>query len=260
MAEVNFAEHDGIGVLTLDDPPTRNAIGRELSRAIGEVVCRVRVDRTVRALVLTGAGGHFCAGGNVRAMGAGRADPAEVRTRMLSSQQWLRDLITLDRPVIAAVDGVAFGAGLSLALCADLVLASTRARFCAAFVRIGLVPDYGLSYTLPRVVGVQRAKELAMTGREVGADEALRLGLAMEVQPPEMLLPRAMEMAASLTRASPDALSMIKRGFAAAVDLGTCFELEAHGQALTGATAWHCEAVADFLARRPPRFRWPVER
>lgn len=260
MAQVDFAAHDGIGVLTLDDPPTRNAISRELSRAIGDVMCRVRADTTVRALVLTGAGEHFCAGGNVHAMGAARAEPAEVRMRMLASQQWLRDLITLDRPVIAAVDGVAFGAGLSLALCADFVLASTRARFCAAFVRIGLVPDYGLSYTLPRVVGVQRAKELAMTGREVGAEEALRLGLAMELQSPERLRPRVMEVAASLIQASLDALSIIKRSFAAADDLSTRFELEALGQALTGSTAWHREAVADFRARRRPRFVWSVDR
>src|SRR6185436_11476692 len=99
--------------------------------------------------------------------------------------------ISLDRPVIAAVDGVAFGAGFSLALAADFIVATPRARFCMSFMRVGLAPDFGATYTLPRVVGVQRAKELMLSAREVDADEAKRLGIVMEIHPAEALLARA---------------------------------------------------------------------
>lgn len=257
MQYVRFETHDGVGTLTLDNSATRNALNRDMSAEIREVVRGIKAGDEVRALVITGAGGHFCAGGDLRSVGGPPRDGQAWRDGLQRSHEGLQDLLTLNRPVIAAVDGVAFGAGLGLALLADFVLATPRARFCAAFIRIGLVPDYGLFYTLPRFVGKQRAKELAMSGREVGGEEALRLGLAMELHAPEHLLERAQAIAASLAQASPMALGMIKRIMASADDLGTRLELEADAQALAAGTQAHRDAVQDFLEKRPARFRWP---
>ncbi len=257
MQYVRFEVREGVGTLTLDNAAVRNALNRDMSAEIREVVRGIKAGDEVRALVITGAGGHFCAGGDLRSVGGPPRDNHAWRAGLQRSHEGLQDLLTLDRPVISAVDGVAFGAGLGLALLADFVLATPRARFCAAFIRIGLVPDYGLFYTLPRFVGKQRAKELAMSGREVGGEEALRLGLAMELHAPERLLERAQAIAASLAQASPTALSLIKRVMASADDLATRLELEADAQALAAGTQSHRDAVQDFLEKRPARYRWP---
>ena len=158
----------------------------------------IKHDRSIRALVISGAGGHFCSGGDLRNIAKAGLDNQGWRERLRDLHGWLQDLITLDRPVIAAVDGAAFGAGFGLALAADFVIATTRARFCVSFLRVGLVPDFGTFYTLPRIVGPQRAKELMLSAREVGAEEALRLGIAMELHPPEQLLARAQAIGAEL--------------------------------------------------------------
>lgn len=164
----------------------------------------------------------------------------------------------LDKPVIAAVDGVAFGAGLSLALWADMVLVSDRARMAMVFHRIGLVPDVGAWYTLPRVVGLQRAKELVYSAREFGAHEALRMNLALEVHAPEQLLARALEIAHSLEGASPLALSLSKQALHASLqsDLTTMLDMEATGQAMAGASDYARESIRRFASREPAQFRW----
>jgi enoyl-CoA hydratase/carnithine racemase len=170
-----------------------------------------------------------------------------------------RALLSLDKPLIAAVDGVAYGAGFSIALYADIVLASTRARFAMVFHRIGLVPDVGAWYTLPRVVGLQRAKELIYSAREVGADEAVRMGLALEAPPPDELMPRAMELARSFEGTSATAFSLSKRALAATLqsDFETMLEMEANAQVIAGSSAYFGEAVRRFAAKEPAQFRWP---
>ncbi|HEX6362452.1 MAG TPA: enoyl-CoA hydratase/isomerase family protein, partial [Albitalea sp.] len=203
MQTIRYDVREQVATLTLDHPATRNALAPQMREEIAEVIRGVKRDRGIRALVITGAGGHFCSGGDLRNIAAAGLDNQGWRERMHDLHQWLQDLITLDRPVIAAVDGAAFGAGFGLALAADFVVATPRARFCVSFLRVGLVPDFGVFYTLPRIVGPQRAKELMLSAREVGADEALRLGIAMELQPPEQLLPRAQALAASFVHASP---------------------------------------------------------
>ena len=128
---------------------------------------QIEGDRAVRAVVLTGSGGAFCAGGDLRGIRSAELDNDGWRERMKNAHAWLARLLSLDRAVVAAVDGPAFGAGFSLALAADFVVASPRARFCLSFMRLGLVPDFGALHTLPRIVGVQRAKELMLSAREV---------------------------------------------------------------------------------------------
>lgn len=255
---LRYEVREHVATLTLDDPSTRNALGRQMRDQLAEVLRTLKQDRSVRALVITGASGHFCSGGDLRNMANAELDNQGWRERMHNLHHWLQDLITLDRPVIAAVDGAAYGAGFGLALAADFVVATPRARFCVSFLRVGLVPDCGVFYTLPRIVGPQRAKELMLSAREVGAEEALRLGIAMELHEPEQLLPRAQAMAASFVQASPVAVSLIKRAVAAGGDLASQLEHEANAQALAMGTQTHHDAVQDFLAKRPAKFQWPI--
>lgn len=247
-----------IAHFTLDHAATRNALGPQMREELADAVRAVKADRSVRAVLISGANGHFCSGGDLRNIANAGLDNQGWRERMHTLHEWLHDLLTLDRPVIAAVDGAAYGAGFSLALAADFIIASPRARFCLSFLRIGLVPDFGAYYTLPRIVGVQRAKELMLSAREVGADEALRLGIAMELHPAEQLLGRAQALALSFAQASPVAVSLIKRAMAAGGDLPTLLEREADGQALAMGTEAHRNAVQDFLNKRPPPFQWPA--
>jgi 2-(1,2-epoxy-1,2-dihydrophenyl)acetyl-CoA isomerase len=258
MDTIRYEVREQVATLTLDQPATRNALNPAMREEIAEVVRGIQRDRGIRALVITGANGHFCSGGDLRNIATVGLDNQGWRERMHDLHHWLRDLITLDRPVIAAVDGAAYGAGFGLALAADFVIATPRARFCVSFMKIGLVPDCGTFYTLPRIVGPQRAKELMLSAREVGAEEALRLGIAMELHAPEQLLARAQSLAAGFVDASPVAVSLVKRAVAAGGDLATQLEFEANAQALAMGTQVHKDAVQDFLAKRPPKFAWPA--
>jgi 2-(1,2-epoxy-1,2-dihydrophenyl)acetyl-CoA isomerase len=258
MNTIHFEVREQVATLTLDQAATRNALSPAMREEVAEVVRTIKHDRGIRALVITGANGHFCSGGDLRNIASAGLDNQGWRERMHSLHDWLRELIALDRPVIAAVDGAAYGAGFGLALAADFVIATPRARFCVSFLKVGLVPDCGTFYTLPRFVGPQRAKELMLSAREVGADEALRLGIAMELQPPERLLARAQQIAASFVHASPLAVSLVKRAVAAGGDLATQLEFEADAQALAMGSQVHKDAVQDFLAKRPPKFSWPA--
>ena len=259
METIVFSVQHQVATLTLNRPAQRNALDDVMKRELTQALRDVQADHNIRALVLTGAGGYFCAGGDIRAMQGVVLDSAGWRDRMLQVHEFITPLIQLDRPVIAAVDGAAFGAGFSLALAADFVLASPTARFCMSFMRVGLVPDFGAFYTLPRVVGVQRAKELMLSAREVDAQEAKRLGIVMEVHAQPELLARAQALAASFVHASPAAVSLTKRAVAASThnDLNALLEIEANAQAVAFGTAQHRDAVARFLDKQPARFQWP---
>jgi 2-(1,2-epoxy-1,2-dihydrophenyl)acetyl-CoA isomerase len=265
MSVLELQIDHGVAVLTMNRPEARNALSAELKDALAQAVPRVLGDPAVQAIVLTGAGGVFCAGGDLRAMQALREQqPAPGleawRQRMLDVQPWLRAWLESEKPIVAAVDGAAYGAGFSLALTADFVLATPAARFCMSFLRVGLVPDFAALYTLPRVVGVQRSRELMLSAREVGAEEALRLGLVMEVHDAPALLPRALALARCFTGASPLAVGLIKRslGLALAQDSATVLVQEASHQALCFQTEAHQQAVRRFLAKEPASFQWPT--
>ena len=256
---VRMERRGATAVLTIDSPANRNALTPEVKDGLVRSLGAIAADREVRALVITGGGGQFCAGGDVRGMaeGANRSD-AERRERMDEINRLIRQLIVLDRPVIAAVDGAAYGAGFSMALAADIVIATPRARFCLPFLKIGLVPDCGASYTLPRVVGAQRARELALSAREVRAPEALELGVVMELHEPDRLLPRALELAASFENASPTAVRLLKRNLGDVAALDAALEAEASAQVQALGTPEHREAVRRFLDKRPPAFQFPA--
>jgi 2-(1,2-epoxy-1,2-dihydrophenyl)acetyl-CoA isomerase len=258
---VRFERRGSTAVVTLDSPATRNALAAPVREGLTQAIAQVKADRDIRAVVLTGAGGAFCAGGDLRGMAAATGLESDGwRARMHAAHNVFRELLTLDRPVIAAVDGAAYGAGFSLALTADFVLATPRVRFSMVFMRIGVVPDCGATYTLPRVVGAQRARELMLSAREVGAQEALSLGLAMELREPAALLPRALALADSFAAASPLAVGLVKRFALDAGAMEAAFEAEANAQALCFQTAAHRDAVRRFLDKQPLAFEWPQDK
>ena len=252
-------------VLTLNRPRHRNALDMGLREALGEAIPRLRDDAAVRAIVITGAGGHFCAGADVGLLAAAQQaerDVFEGRERVRRFRLWMDELIDLGKPVIAAVEGNAAGAGLSLALAADFVLAAPSARFCAVFARVGYVPDMGAMYLLPRAVGLSRAKEMVFSARTVDADEALRIGLAQALHPAEALREAALDLAARFATAPLGALAIAKQTMNRAFesDRRTVFEAEAMAQALCRESDFHREAVARFIAKQPPLFNWDAAR
>ncbi|MEM5402447.1 MULTISPECIES: enoyl-CoA hydratase/isomerase family protein [Paraburkholderia] len=248
----------GVTTLTFNRPEAKNALNGEMRVELLDAVQRIRADRSVRAVVLRGAGNDFCSGGDVRGMNVTSAEAG--RDRIDDLHGWVSMLIDLDRPVIAAVDGVCYGAGFSFALAADFVIASTRARFCMPFMKVGLVPDCGAFYTLPRVVGLARAKDLVFTAREIRAAEAKEIGAVLEVVEPDQLHARATQIAASLATASPIAFGLAKRALNQSLgsDLRAMLEIESAAQGIAFTTEFHREAVKRFREKADPLFKWPA--
>lgn len=245
---------EGVRTLVLDRPDALNALDRELKEVLIAAVRGAARDAHVRAVVLTGAGRAFCAGQDLRERGAGAPGlGAELRERYIPLVLAMR---RLEKPVIAAVNGVAAGAGFALALACDLRVMAQEATFVAAFGRLGLVPDSGLSWFLPRLVGPARAAEIVMTSDPVDAATAERIGLVNRVVPAGSVVAEAQALAARLAAGAPLALSLAKRSlsFALEHDLETTMEFEAQLQGTAGRSADHAEGVRAFAEKRPPRF------
>ncbi|MGQ4806696.1 Short-chain-enoyl-CoA hydratase [Candidatus Entotheonellaceae bacterium PAL068K] len=256
-----FEVSENVATITLNRPEARNAFSKEMRRSLGVALDRVLegAGSAIQALIITGAGGAFCAGGNVKAMQERHQVAAvDSRRNMRMGHRLLKDIRDLEMPVIAAVDGPAAGAGCNLALACDFILASRRARFIQAFVRIGLVPDWGGMYLLPRMVGVQKAKELIFSGRTVHAAEAKQLGLVYEVYHEDELLQRARDFASRFQHASTDAIGLAKnsRNQTFDIDFPTALELEAQSQSVIRSSAYHLDSVERFNAKQPLRFNW----
>ncbi|SDM08652.1 2-(1,2-epoxy-1,2-dihydrophenyl)acetyl-CoA isomerase [Oryzisolibacter propanilivorax] len=250
---------DGVATITLNRPEARNALNQAVRLGLADAVARVRDDDAVHSVILTGAGGAFCSGGDITYMLDTAHGGLPWRERIRGLHRWFPELVNLEKPVIAAVDGPAFGAGMSLALAADFVLASQRATFCAAFGRVGLVPDLGCMHLLPRIVGRQRAKELVFTARSVGAPEARELGLVYDVLPDgDALQAAARTLARRFGEASSAAIGMAKTimNQSFELDARAMAELEAYAQTMCRGSAYHLEAVRRFQAKEPPRFDW----
>lgn len=255
---IQLAIDDGLATLTLNRPERKNALTPALFAELLEALASLRRTPQVKALLLTGAGNDFCAGGDVGNIGA-VTEACSVHERMVEYGQVLSALAGFDRPVIAAVDGVAYGAGFSLALAADFVLVSERARFCMAFARVGLGPDLGASWTLPRAVGLARARELIYSAREVHAQEAVALGIALEVHPHGQLHERARSLARSMANMSRSAFGLTKGLLARSLesDLATQLDAEASAQAVLMTSSYTREASARFASKQAPLYQWP---
>lgn len=264
MSVLQVQRHGATAVLTLNRPGQRNALDLELRAAFAQAVPQVRDDPSVRAVVITGAGGHFCSGGDIKSMAQALEGPRDIfegRERIRKIHRWFDELVDLEKPVIAAVDGVAFGAGMSLALAADFVIASPSAKFCAVFARIGYVPDMGLMYLLPRAVGLARAKDLVFSARVVDVTEAQALGLVQQVSDGD-LVQEAIAFAARFEHAPTEALGLAKAvmNHAYESDRREVYAQEAAAQAMCRESTFHQEAVRRFLAKEAPAYQWPEDR
>ena len=249
-------EIDGpVATLTLDRPESLNALTVPVKVALREALESIASDRAVRAVILTGAGRAFCAGQDLAERESPDAAPLDVEVRDRYNPI-IRAIRSMGQPVIAAVNGVAAGAGASLAFACDLRIAAEEARFVLAFGRIGLVPDSGATWFLPRLVGPAKAAELALVGDPLDAAEALRLGLVSKVVPGDHLLDEARAMASRLAEGAPLALALTKEALqrSSTIDLDEALEGEAKLQGIAGASADHAEGLAAFKEKRPPRF------
>ncbi|HEX9738931.1 MAG TPA: enoyl-CoA hydratase-related protein [Candidatus Limnocylindria bacterium] len=244
---------DGVGTITLNRPDSLNALNATMRRELLAAVKGAGRDDAVRCLVITGEGRGFCSGADLRA-GTGERQFRRVLTDEYNPL--ITALRELPKPVVAAVNGVAAGAGVSIALACDLVYASEDARFIQAFVRIGLVPDTGSTRTLVRTLGRHRAAELMFGGEPMSAADAAEAGLVNRVFPATDFADGVREVARRLAAAPTAAIGMAKRSINQAEqgDLAASLKLEAELQELAGRTEDHAEGVAAFAEKRDPRF------
>jgi 2-(1,2-epoxy-1,2-dihydrophenyl)acetyl-CoA isomerase len=247
---------DGVAVLTLNDPATRNALSWKMAEEIGHALGNLD---GARALVITGAGKGFCSGGDMSSDVPEGSDFGEMLYQGLSGavNPMLLKLRNLKIPVIAAVNGAAAGAGAPLALMADFVIAGQSAFFYMAFPNVGLVPDAGGSFTLPRLIGKARAMRMMMLAEKVSADQAVDWGMIYQVVPDGALMDEAMALAGRLASGPTLAYGLIRQEVqeAAESDFATALETEARNQRTAGKSADCAEAVAAFFEKRAPEFR-----
>ncbi len=263
-ALVQVEREAGVATLTLHDPERRNAMTRALGEAFAARVAELREDASVRALVLTGAGRAFSAGGDLAmlealaARGADGADAAraEIRDTMRSFYDLFLSVRDLACPTIAAINGPAIGAGLCVALACDLRLAARGARLALNFTRLAIHPGMGATWTLPRLVGPAVAAELLFTSRSLDAEEAEGVGLVNRCVEPEELLPCARELAAEIAANGPLAVRGTRRALAGALDrtLGEQLDFEAQEQADCLGSRDVREGLAAVRERRDPKF------
>ena len=251
---------EGVATITLNRPDKLNAFNEAMHAELGQALDRIEADGAVRAVLLTGAGRAFSAGQDLgdRVMGEGVAAPPDLGDTLDRLYNPLvRRLRRLERPVIAAVNGVAAGAGANLALACDLVLAARSAKFIQAFCRLGLVPDAGGTYVLPRLVGPARAMGLALLGEPLPAEQAVAWGLIWRVVDDDRLQAEATTLARQLATQPTKGLGLIKRALNAsfANTLDQQLDLERDLQRAAGRTEDYREGVRAFLDKRPAVFR-----
>tara|TARA_R110002073_G_scaffold85131_6_gene202960 strand:- start:111 stop:914 length:804 start_codon:yes stop_codon:yes gene_type:complete len=253
---------DRIATVTLNDPERRNPItGNDMIEALLEKFAKVQADPEVSVMILTGAGSAFCAGGDIKEMndpdGVFRKEPLAAAQSYVDGVQRLpQALYNLDIPTIAAVNGAAVGAGCDLTMMCDMRIASEKAKFGEVFLNLGIIPGDAGGWFLLRRLGHQRAADLTFSGRMVAADEALEIGMVLEVVPHDTLLERARERAAVIAAKPPRAVRIAKRLMrnAERMDLPDFLNSAAAYQALMHQTEDHHEAVSAFIEKRKPHF------
>lgn len=247
---------DRIATVTLNRPDAMNATTDEMYQELQALLGTIATDDGVGCVILTGAGRGFCAGADLKAR-KDDATPLERRAR----HRWilkdiLEPLFRLEKPVIAAVNGAAAGAGFNIALACDFIVASEQASFIQAFARVGLVPDLGGLYLLGRVIGINKAKELCFTARKVLADEAKALGIVNHVVPHDQLLSEARAIGMKITAGSPTAIGMTKTllNKASNSTIDQMLEYESYAQTVAYLTPEYEEGVQAFREKRAPDF------
>lgn len=260
--KVTLEQCGRVGIVRLNDPDARNALSKDLIHELIAAIRNADADKSLSCLVLTGAGKAFCSGGNVKDMLEGDdpmfgGSPHEMAEGYrLNIQQMTKCFLGIDIPVIAAVNGPAIGAGNDLACLCDIRIASTKAKFAESFLRVGLVPGDGGAWLLPRIVGLPRALEMALTCRILDATEAKDWGLATHVVEPDELEAAVLAMAETIAAFPPISVRLNKRLILKSVSMGIdeCLELSAAYQAIVQNTADQKEAVAAVVEKREPTY------
>jgi 2-(1,2-epoxy-1,2-dihydrophenyl)acetyl-CoA isomerase len=260
MAEFNnavlYQVDSAVATLTLNRPETLNSLNDDIVQALVAYLDQAAADTNVRAIVITGAGRGFSSGADLNGSGA-KSVRRPSETLRKGHNLYIQRIRGLAKPVITAVNGVAAGAGMSLAISGDIVLAGQSASFLQAFAKIGLIPDAGSTHFLPRYVGDVRARALAMLADKISADDALRFGMVWKIYPDDQLLPEAIKLAKHMATQPTKAYALIKQALNASGEnsLDQQLDLEADLQDQAAQTHDFKEGVAAFLAKRPAQFQ-----
>jgi enoyl-CoA hydratase/carnithine racemase len=253
---VLYKVHEGIATLSLNRPDVRHAINRDLVQALAKHLEAIRLDTGIRVVIVTGTGAKaFCAGADLKERAT--LTPEQVNAFLLSLRRVFCDIEQLPQPVIAAINGAAFGGGLELALAADIRLAADSAVMGLTETRLAIIPGGGGTQRLPRLIGRSKAKELIFTGRRIDAAEALSMGLVNRVCPPDRLEAETMKLAVDITRAGPIAVRQAKFAIDAGLesDLHTGLSIESQAYQACIPTEDRLEGLAAFREKREPRYK-----
>jgi 2-(1,2-epoxy-1,2-dihydrophenyl)acetyl-CoA isomerase len=255
FAALRYEVSEQVATITLDRPDALNSLTVPLKRDLLDAFKTAARDPDVRVVVLTGSGRAFCAGQDLRERLEPDAAPLAVEVRERYNPI-IRAMVELDKPIVGAINGVAAGAGASLAFACDIRIAAEGATFVLGFGRVGLIPDSGATWLLPRLIGASKATELALTNDPLSAADAERLGLVAKVVPADELAAASRQLAARLAAGAPMAIALTKRAMRRALEasLEGTLEYEADLQGVAGRTRDHGEGIAAFIEKRSPRF------
>jgi enoyl-CoA hydratase/carnithine racemase len=252
------SKQDGIATLTLNRPDKLNAINKDLAVALNESLGRLTTDKSIYVVVITGAGRAFCAGGDLGVIGEGRKnnDTTELEPLLRAGMHAVLKMRSMAQPVIAAVNGVAAGAGMNIALAADIRIASDTATFGQNFIKVGLFPDYGGTYFLPQLVGPSKAAEMFYTGDMIDAKEALRLGIVNRVVPADQLEAETKKFAQKIAESPSVSIRAMKNALFGShkLELEKALDDEVEQQLKCFKSPDCREGINAFLEKRPPKF------
>ncbi len=257
MSEMNFTtikcaiDEEGIAVVTLNRPEILNVLSNTMCKEATKLLKSLEADSSVKAIILTGAGRAFCAGLDLSEIRTGEGDTVSIYRRMEAANRLIVLLTEIMKPVVAAVNGVATASGMNLCLACDLVVASRNAKFSQNFGHVGLIPDVGGAYLLPRIAGVSKAKEIIFLDRELSADEAQRLDIVTQLVEPEQVMDTAKTLARKMAAGPSFAFSIAKKmlGKCEEMDITTALHMESLSQALLTNTEDHKKGMEAFFAR-----------